>query len=210
MVKLQEHCQLLQDTLHNSIPPVSFTAGPNSSQSRPATSCSNGLPSLGGGRMNRPTSSSVPYEADATLRLNRLSRTGRSLSSLMSQKTGEASDSLRGLSSRSTGEVVSMSTPVPEILLPANSCGMSFQANSVHLSRQKGVSVSTQTTETAFALCARCSETQNCLVSIADRVSAVCSRHTQLKPALAATDWESLAKVGGLELGEWRGHSMKT
>ena len=202
MAKLQEHCQLLQDSLHNSIPTVSFTVA-NSTQSRPATSRATGSglpPSHGGSRQNRPTSSGIPYEAEGTLKLNHLSKPGRSLSSLVGQKTGEYGDNFHGLSSRSTSEVASVSTPVPNVT-DSDKIHVSFQANT---SRQNGVSVSTQTIETAFALCARCSETQNCLVSIADRVSVVCSRHTQeTEPALAATDWGRLAKVGGLELGEW-------
>ena len=200
MVKLQEHCQLLQDSLHNSIPTVGFTA-PSSSQSRPATShtTSSGLPPLHAVcEQNRPTSSRVPYEAEGTLRLNHLSKTGRSLSSLVDQKTGEYGDRFLGLSNRSTSECASASTLALNVEELADSDKIS------NTSRRNGVSVSTQTTETAFALCARCSETQNCLVSIADRVSAVCSRHArEKKPSLAATDWASLARVGGLEIGEW-------
>lgn len=68
----------------------------------------------------------------------------------------------------------------------------------------KRESTSTQTTETAFALCARCSETQDTLVSIAASVSSICSKH-RLGSALADTDWRALANVGGLELTHWEG-----
>ena len=63
-------------------------------------------------------------------------------------------------------------------------------------------SVHTQTTETAFALCVRCSDTQNTLVDIAQSVSAICSKHNQ-RSSLSETDWESLAKVEGLDIKKW-------
>ena len=63
-------------------------------------------------------------------------------------------------------------------------------------------SVHTQTTETAFALCVRCSDTQDSLVNIAQSVSTVCSKHNQ-KSSLSQTDWEALAKVEGLDIKKW-------
>ena len=68
--------------------------------------------------------------------------------------------------------------------------------------------MSTQTTDTAFALCARCSRTQETLVSVASSVSVLCHEEG-LASTLAKVDWEALAKVGGMELGKWNG-SLKT
>ncbi len=67
---------------------------------------------------------------------------------------------------------------------------------------RKIVSVSTQTTDTAFALCARCSATQTTLVSAASLVTELCHRH-KLKSHFSSCDWNALAKVGGIELKKW-------
>jgi hypothetical protein len=65
--------------------------------------------------------------------------------------------------------------------------------------------VSTQTTDTAFALCARCSQTQETLVGVASSVSVLCHEEG-LASGLAKVDWEALAKIGGMELGKWNGN----
>ena len=65
--------------------------------------------------------------------------------------------------------------------------------------------VSTQTTDTAFALCARCSQTQETLISVASSVSVLCHEEG-LASGLAKVDWEALAKIGGMELGKWNGN----
>ena len=65
--------------------------------------------------------------------------------------------------------------------------------------------VSTQTNDTVFALCIRCSQSQDTLISVASSVSALC--HEQgLTSRLAKVDWEGLAKIGGIELGNWNGN----
>ena len=68
--------------------------------------------------------------------------------------------------------------------------------------------MSTQTTDTAFALCVRCSQTQETLVSVASSVSLLCHEEG-VTSNLAKVDWEALAKVGGMELGKWNGN-LKT
>lgn len=68
--------------------------------------------------------------------------------------------------------------------------------------------MSTQTTVTAFALCARCSQTQETLISVASSVSVLCHEEG-LESSLAKVDWEALAKIGGMELGKWNGN-LKT
>ena len=65
--------------------------------------------------------------------------------------------------------------------------------------------MSTQTTDTAFALCARCSQTQDTLIGAAGSVSRLCHEEG-LVAELAKVDWEALAKVGGMELGKWNGN----
>ena len=65
--------------------------------------------------------------------------------------------------------------------------------------------MSTQTTDTAFALCARCSQTQKTLIRVASSVSVLCHEEG-LASGLAKVDWEALAKIGGMELGKWNGN----
>lgn len=62
--------------------------------------------------------------------------------------------------------------------------------------------ISTQTTDTAFALCAQCSDTQLALVDSAYLITDLCNRHT-LKPRFSAYNWKSLAKTGGLNIASW-------
>ena len=64
--------------------------------------------------------------------------------------------------------------------------------------------VSTQTTVTAFALCARCSDTHAVLVNAANSVVSVFSKHGQ-KSIMASTNWSAMAEVGGLVLEGWKG-----
>lgn len=62
--------------------------------------------------------------------------------------------------------------------------------------------VCTQTTDTAFALCAQCSTTQLGLMESAQLVTGLCER-CDLKSKFSSYDWESLVKVGGLEIANW-------
>ena len=101
-------------------------------------------------------------------------------------------------SQRGVTAVSSTSTPKE---LPAQSQSSSLLPSQ----QQQQATVSTQTTDTAFALCARCSQTQDTLISVASSVSMLC--HEQgLTSSMAKVDWEGLAKVGGLELGKWNGN----
>ena len=68
---------------------------------------------------------------------------------------------------------------------------------------QPSASVSTQTMDTAFALCARCSTTQDTLIQVADTVSFLC-RDQGLQSSMNKVNWRELARVGGLELSKWR------
>ena len=74
-----------------------------------------------------------------------------------------------------------------------------------HLPTNHKVSVSTQTTETAFALCIRCSETQDTFIDVADSMASLC-REQELQSSLAGTDWKALAEVDGLDISLWRKH----
>lgn len=62
--------------------------------------------------------------------------------------------------------------------------------------------ISTQTTDTAFALCAQCSDTQLALVNSAHLITGLCKRHT-LKPRFSAYNWKSLAMTGGIDIASW-------
>ena len=69
--------------------------------------------------------------------------------------------------------------------------------------QQATVSTSTQTTDTAFALCVRCSNTQQTLIEVAGSIATLCHEQNE-KSSMAEVDWLALAKVDGLELGKWR------
>lgn len=191
---LREDCKQLQGALYASTPTTSFAQN-NSNTSRPSTT-SNIQPVP-----NRPTSGVIPYEAEGTLRMNRLTmaNTSRSLSSLRNEDPRDSSSRIGINRSMLT------STPIKEG--PPNSTIQSGARESLKCA-PTGVSTWTQTTETAFALCARCSDTQDCLVSIAASISDLCSKH-HLCSALASTDWRDLARVGGLELSTWEGAFRK-
>ena len=122
----------------------------------------------------------------------------RSLSSLRNEGAGDFSNGRK--SNPTTGLVTS--TPIGEE--PDSTTQSSSSEYVCSKAAPVGMNASTQTTETAFALCARCSETQDSLVSIAASVSGICSKH-HLGSALADTDWRALARVGGLELKHWEG-----
>ncbi len=68
----------------------------------------------------------------------------------------------------------------------------------------RGCSVSTQTTETGFALCVQCAGTHQTLVELADTVINTSSTH-KLKSELSTRDWAGLVSVGGLDTREWAG-----
>ena len=64
------------------------------------------------------------------------------------------------------------------------------------------VDVCTQTTNTAFALCAQCNDTQSVLVDSAHLVSRFCKK-SALNSNFDAYDWNGLLKVGGLNAANW-------
>lgn len=171
--RLEDNCRSLQATLHTAIPTVQFTQ-------RPLTSDVSG---------SRPTGSCVPYEALGTLRMNRLNTASRSRG--LSSIAGDEEEGI--IDGRGTKSSTLMSF----------GSGEGSEGSKMAPNCSGGVSVSTQTTETAFALCARCSETQNCLVSIASSVSQLCT-DCERGSSLAGTDWSALAGVGGLVVAEWK------
>lgn len=59
-----------------------------------------------------------------------------------------------------------------------------------------------QTTDTAFALCAQCSETQLALVDSARLISGLCDR-SMLKSKFSSYNWDSLMKIGRLDVANW-------
>ena len=62
--------------------------------------------------------------------------------------------------------------------------------------------ICTQTTETAFMLCAQCSITQAALVDSADLISGLC-KASNLRSMFAIYDWNTLVKRGGIEIIKW-------
>lgn len=62
--------------------------------------------------------------------------------------------------------------------------------------------VCTQTTDTAFALCAQCSATQLGLIESARLVSGLCEG-LYLDSRFLSYNWNALAKIGGLEIADW-------
>ena len=82
------------------------------------------------------------------------------------------------------------------------STSKSSSPHSLHPASQQAT-VSTQTTDTAFALCVRCSGTQDTLLQVTDSVSALC-REQDLQSSMDTVDWKALAQVDGLELSKWR------
>lgn len=59
-----------------------------------------------------------------------------------------------------------------------------------------------QTTDTAFALCAQCTETQLALVDSAQLISRLCDRN-MLKSKFFSCDWDTLMKIGRLDVAIW-------
>jgi hypothetical protein len=59
-----------------------------------------------------------------------------------------------------------------------------------------------QTTDTAFALCAQCTEIQFTLVDSAQLVSRLCDRN-MIESRFSCYDWNTLLNVGRLDIGSW-------
>lgn len=136
--------------------------------------------------ISRPSTSSsyvVPYEAMGTLRINTLSSAGAS----RSMDNFKPSTAQNPLNSNPVG----YSQVSPLSIEQIQQC-----------IKPKCSHVSTQTTVTAFALCAKCSESHSILVNAANSLVSVVSKHGQ-KSIMSSTDWSAMAEVGGLELEGW-------
>lgn len=59
-----------------------------------------------------------------------------------------------------------------------------------------------QTTDTAFALCAQCVDTQLALVESARLICGLCNR-SKLNSKFSSYDWDSLMKIGRLDVAKW-------
>ena len=68
----------------------------------------------------------------------------------------------------------------------------------------KSTDACVQTTDTAFALCAQCNETQLALVDSAQLISRLCDRNL-LKSKFSSCDWNTQMKVGRLDVANWYG-----
>ena len=128
------------------------------------------------------TCSVVPYEARSTLKLSRIH------------------------SSQSDRQSVSTDEPKA---IPLTSAVQSPQpATNRDQTEPKCATVSTQTAETTFAMCVRCSSTLRSLTLAAGRLQDLCvSLH--LPSRLSKTDWEREAESGTLDPGKW-GEEVET
>lgn len=80
---------------------------------------------------------------------------------------------------------------------------LSESASLVAMAEPPGVTdACIQTTDTAFALCAQCFETQHALVDSARLISGLCDRN-KLKSKFASCNWDSLTKIGRLDVANW-------
>ena len=75
-------------------------------------------------------------------------------------------------------------------------------AGAFHSRSPELVSSHTQTTDTAFVLCAQCSATQQGLLQSARLVTGLCERHN-LKSRFSLCDLPALEQMGGLEVANW-------
>ena len=118
----------------------------------------------------------VPYEARSSLKINRLHSSQSERQSLSDKK-------LNPLPTSTSSPLVADRIPTPSSV---PSC----------------TSVCTQTTDTAFALCVRCSSTHTTLMSAAAMIQGVCcSLHL---PSLSSdTDWKREAELGVLNHRQW-------
>ncbi len=64
------------------------------------------------------------------------------------------------------------------------------------------VDVCIQTTDTAFALCAQCTDTQLAMVDSAHRIARLCKRN-KLESTFSSYDWDALLKIGRLDVTNW-------
>lgn len=126
----------------------------------------------------------VPYEAKGTLKINTLiTSQSVQLPALESQQSVRASHS---------SPVISTSIALP----PApRSCAATIPAPTY-------TSVSTQTTETMFALCMRCSATQSTLISTATKLVEFC-HSLELASQTSEINWSSEVERGSLDPARW-------
>ena len=131
----------------------------------------------------------VPYEALGTMKINRLSSSVDMLSQQPSKPLSSV-DTRTSVDTRSS------------VVVDHSKASSTVTVNSSTLLAPQCTSVSTQTTETGFALCVKCSDTHRALVELAQCVSEVTTSH-DMTCSLGGVDWAGLASVGGLEIGRW-------
>ena len=125
----------------------------------------------------------VPYEARNTLRMSRI----------------QSSQSDRHLSSNHES-----SQPQSSPLTPLTSRSVQSQQLTTNCDQTvpNCTTVSTQTAETAFAMCVRCSSTLKTLTSTAGQLQELC--HCVHVPSqLSDTDWAREAETGSLDPEKW-------
>lgn len=91
------------------------------------------------------------------------------------------------------------------VAVPSQASGTESHAILESVPTKKVVETSeicTQTTETAFMLCAHCSTIQSALVNTASQVTGLCGAHS-LRSRFAIYDWEALVKKGGIDIVTW-------
>ena len=137
----------------------------------------------------------VPYEALGTMKINRLS----SSVDMLSQ---QPSKPLISVDTRSTVDSKSTVDTKSSVVLEHSKASSTVTVTSSTLLAPQCASVSTQTTETGFALCLKCSDTHRALVDLAQCVCEVTTSRN-MTCSLGEVDWAGLASVGGLEIGRW-------
>ena len=105
---------------------------------------------------------------------------------------------------QASAEVVSNQQDSSRPLPDANCLDASTRQAVALQPRPQQATVACQTLDTAFATCAKCFDLQHCLASASSLVAHLCrASGGSDSPALAATDWKTLAAVGGLSPSKW-------
>lgn len=134
----------------------------------------------------------VPYEARSSLKINRLQ------SSQSCRQPSYNNEQSQPLAASTSYPCLSHSTDPHFNIVSSAAHSLTTGVKT----QPKCTTVSTQTAETAFALCVRCSSTQNVLVLAAGRLTELCCS-LQLPSVMVETDWKSEAEMGALEPGRW-------
>lgn len=133
--------------------------------------------------LSLPIYRAVPYEARNSLRINRI----------------QSSQSDRHLL-HNTSQQSHLLPQIKHII--STQCLPDQQLTNNDQTLLNYSTVSTQTTETSFALCVRCSSTLSAMTSAANRLNELCSS-LQLSSVMADTDWKTEAELGTLEPERW-------